>query len=529
MKMFRTITAKVTVLSLVAVAVCVGVGAVSLRAVSDLRHRQQVAVVIQHALHNQSEIDGANHAAQYDALLAATADAQTREDTLEDLAERRDTLTGGIAENRDLLVPLGDSAGLARAFDAIAEPLAAYDAALAAIADAMQAGNQATDEQVEAVDAAFEGFDVPFDVLAEASNAYIADLDTQARLKASVARTQVLTLLVVGGLLILAFGLLIRRAIAMNLNQTEQILTVVDAATAGDLTGVVAVHGDDPIGRVGDGLGRLLTDLRGSVGSIKRVAERLAISSTSLLTVSGNMATTATETSSQAESMSTSAGQLSDNVGVVSEGTSDMETAMHHIATSAATAAGVASKAVQVAEETTTVVGQLDISSGEISDVVRVISAIAEQTNLLALNATIEAARAGDAGRGFAVVAAEVKDLAQETASATADVTDRIARIQSDARGAVSAIGEIQQIIGQINDIQANISAAVQQQTAISSRIGGSVADAAASSGRISTGISGMADAAGHTARGADDARQAAHELTQLSRELNELVGGFRH
>src|SRR3954451_9633896 len=119
MKMFRTITAKVTVLSLVAVAVCVGVGAVSLRAVADLRHRQQVAVVIQHALHNQSEIDGANHAAQYDALVAAAADAEARDATLEDLAERRETLTGGIAENRDLLLPLGDSAGLAQAFEAI--------------------------------------------------------------------------------------------------------------------------------------------------------------------------------------------------------------------------------------------------------------------------------------------------------------------------------------------------------------------------------------------------------------------------
>jgi methyl-accepting chemotaxis protein len=333
MRMFRTITAKVTVLSLVAVAVCLCVGAVSLRVVSDLRHRQQVAVVIQHALHNQSEIDGANHAAQYDALVAATADAQTREATLEDLAERRDTLTGGIAENRDLLLPLGDSDGLAQAFDAIAAPLAAYDSALAAIADAMRAGNRATDEQVEAVDAGFEGFDVPFDALAEATNAYIADLDTHAADKAGEARTLVLTLLIAGGLLILVFGFLIRRAIAKNLNQTEQILTVVDAATGGDLTGAVTVHGDDPIGRVGDGLGRLLTDLRGSVGSIKQVAERLAISSSSLLTVSGDMATTATEASTQAESMSTSAGQLSDNVGVMSEGTAEMESAMHHIAT----------------------------------------------------------------------------------------------------------------------------------------------------------------------------------------------------
>lgn len=74
---------------------------------------------------------------------------------------------------------------------------------------------------------------------------------------------------------------------------------------------------------------------------------------------------------------------------------------------------------------------------GSISDTVR---EIADQTHLLALNASIEAARAGEQGAGFAVIASQIRKLAEQSASAVDNISERIIQMQGEVEKAVEQI-----------------------------------------------------------------------------------------
>ena len=158
---------------------------------------------------------------------------------------------------------------------------------------------------------------------------------------------------------------------------------------------------------------------------------------------------------------------------------------------------------------------------------VQLITDIASQTNLLALNATIEAARAGDAGKGFAVVASEVKNLANETAKATEEITGQITGIQHATRDAVTAIQSIGQTIGRINEIATTIASAVEEQGAATQEIARNVQQAAAGTSEVSSNITGVTQAAGETGAAASQVLSSSGELGRQSTLLRSEVDRF--
>lgn len=121
--------------------------------------------------------------------------------------------------------------------------------------------------------------------------------------------------------------------------------------------------------------------------------------------------------------------------------------------------ARIAQGAVTEADGAKTVVKELGAASQRIDAAVKTIATIAWQTKLLAFNARIEAAKAGEAGRGFEVVAQEVKNLAQQTASATETISREIGAIAEEVTRTTETIEDIAKTIGQMQEIPQTSSA----------------------------------------------------------------------
>ena len=337
----------------------------------------------------------------------------------------------------------------------------------------------------------------------------------------------------------IGFGIWVYKSISHPLTNLIQIS---DDVASGNLSSEISAKTRDELGTVQSSMSKMVVNLRDVVGKIMSATENLASSSMELSATAVSLEKGSGEQVKLVEQSVTAITQMSQATTDVSRNTANT-----------AEAAQLMKKAAIQGKETTNVtvrelvsfmdrfrdsvsrIESLGNKSEEITNIVSLIKGIAEQTNLLALNAAIEAARAGEVGRGFAIVADNVRELAERTSSAAADIAHNVVSMKTEIAESVSymkserdnvgavlnnikntstAIDEIVRNVENVTDMVQRIATAAEEQSAVSGEVNRNVEDISSVTRELDNSVTGI--------------KSSSEDLSRLAVELNSMAGWFK-
>ena len=325
-------------------------------------------------------------------------------------------------------------------------------------------------------------------------------------------RNQFLLAGVVVSLLFAAlFVVIIRRWLSRPL---RNVIELAQQYSAGDLRATLVVDRHDEVGQlieaingIGDGLHKIVLQVRESAAEINLGTNALAADSGEISEQINKQASSVEETSASMEQLAATVQQNAANMeqtqSLVNETTDAVQ------------------KGGKTVDHSVATMEDIRAASQRIADITHVIESIAFQTNILALNAAVEAARAGEHGKGFAVVAQEVRALAARSANAVKEIEaligDTLKKVseghsQSEAtrvamQSIISHMDQINQLVHEINHASHEQSAGINQVNLAMTHIGDATH---VNAGRVS------------------QSEETARTLREKGAHLSELVSLFR-
>jgi methyl-accepting chemotaxis protein len=343
-------------------------------------------------------------------------------------------------------------------------------------------------------------------------------------------------------LILIIFGLWVAMGVAKPVSKAARMLNTISSGDA-DLTQTMPVITGDEVGKLATSFNNFVSQLRTIITAVAENAIKVHNSSDDLAQAAQ---TTEKNTENQQKSVDMVAAainQMGATVQEISKNAHDTADAAKQAFQDSHEGQAVVNKTVEgingvfeKVQSASGVVQTLAEDVGEISGVLDVIRGISEQTNLLALNAAIEAARAGEQGRGFAVVADEVRTLAQRTQESTEEINSMIQKLESGAKGAVSAMNsgietasdavenadiagksleKITTAINSISDLSTQVATATEQQSSVVEE--------------LNTHMLNIKDMSDNTADQTKTISDKCTALNQTSDKLTSLVGNFKY
>ncbi|OOM78495.1 methyl-accepting chemotaxis protein IV [Clostridium puniceum] len=321
---------------------------------------------------------------------------------------------------------------------------------------------------------------------------------------------RIVILVVIAMIVAIILGITICRAICKAIgNLTE----VTNEISNGNLDVKIVNDSKDEIGILSEAMKKMGYRLNQVLEQISFASEQVTVGSRQMADSTVALSRGATEQASAVEELTASIDAISTKIKMNAENTKRV----NDIADNTKTNAIKRNSEMKLMLEA---MNEINISSKNISKIIKVIDEIAFQTNILALNAAVEAARAGKYGKGFNVVAEEVRDLAQRSARAAKETTeiieDSIVKIVDGSKIAnqtaealdniVKDIEEVANIIGHISE------ASEEQSTGIL---------------QISQGVIQISEVVQSNSATAEESAASSEELAGQAEVLKEQVNMF--